>query len=79
MNTEKLISKDDKIFIAGHNGMVGKSILNKFRDCKYQNLLTEKKADLDLTNYKDVKDWFIKNKPDVVINCSSKGRWNKSK
>ena len=72
MNTVNLISKNDKIFIAGHNGMVGKAILKKFRDYNYQNLLTEKKANLDLTNINDVRDWFFKNKPDVVLIAAAK-------
>jgi len=72
MKIKNLISKNQRIFIAGHNGMVGKAILKKFRDYNYQNLLTVNKTDLDLTNNEDVKNWFVKNKPDVVLIAAAK-------
>lgn len=67
-----LISKKDKIFIAGHNGMVGSAIHKCLIENNYENLLTVSKIDLDLRSEKDVIEWFKKNKPDVVIIAAAK-------
>jgi len=64
---EYLINKGDKIFIAGHQGMVGSSLVRKFKNSGFNNILTEKKINLNLLNFYDVEKWFSKNKPDVVI------------
>ena len=72
MKSKSLISKEDKIFIAGHKGMVGKSILNRFKNADYKNLLTVEKKCLDLTNQLGVQNWFNLNKPDVVIIAAAK-------
>ena len=63
----KYIDKEDKIFIAGHRGMVGSAIKRNLKNNGYLNLLTEKRADLDLTDKTSVKKWYKVNKPDVVI------------
>ena len=42
------LNKSSKIFIAGHNGMVGNSILNFFKKKKYTNIFTQDKKQLDL-------------------------------
>ena len=67
-----LISKDYKIFIAGHNGMVGSAIKRAFIKRGYPKLLCPSKKDLDLLNFEDVKDWFESNKPDIVILAAAK-------
>ena len=73
---EKLIKKNDRIFLAGANGMVGSSIKrilkNKGYGQKKQNLLTPSKKELDLSNYLQLKDWMKKNNPDVVIVAAAK-------
>ena len=68
--------KNNKIFIAGSNGMVGSSIsrlLNKkgFSSLK-NNLLEPKRDELDLTDINKVRKWFSENKPDIVINAAGK-------
>ena len=72
----KSIDHNDKIFIAGSNGMVGQALcrlLNKKGfNRKNKNFLIPSKKDLDLTNNKQVEIWFNKNKPDVVINAAAK-------
>ena len=59
--------KDKKIFIAGHKGMVGSCLLNRFKKKGFQNLITEDRSCLDLTNQLAVNDYFKKKLPDVVI------------
>mgnify|MGYP001500736751 CR=1 FL=1 len=71
-NRQKLISKEDSIFLAGHRGMAGKSIFKALNDNGYKNILIMNRKELDLTNEKDVSDWFEKNKPRVVILAAAK-------
>jgi len=66
------LNKKDRIFIAGHNGMVGSSILRKLRSEGYTNLCFSSRKDLDLTNQKETFQWFSDNKFDVVIDCAAK-------
>ena len=60
-----------KIWVAGHNGMVGKAVVRLLekRNCE---ILTSDSHSLDLTIQKDVNNWVAKNKPDVVIICAAK-------
>ena len=67
-----LIEKQEKIFIAGGSGMVGKAIIDKLNSCGYKNLTTPCRAELDLKNNSEVFDWFSKNKPNLVILAAAK-------
>ncbi len=66
------ISKGDSIFVTGHNGMVGSAICRALISHGYKNILTVGRSELDLTNELMVKNWFIKNKPNVVILAAAK-------
>ncbi len=73
-----LLKNKDKIFVAGHNGMVGSSIC-RLLSSKYNSkknfdisILTASRKELDLTDNQSVKEWFIKNKPDIVIIAAAK-------
>ena len=68
----KYITKDNKIFIAGHKGMVGSAIFRNLKNNGYHNLLTANRVDLDLTDTSRVKNWYKINKPDVVIIAAAK-------
>ena len=67
-----LISKEDSIFLAGHKGMAGKSILKALSKNDYKNILLLDRKELDLTNQNDVSDWFKKTKPKIVILAAAK-------
>ncbi len=67
-----LISKDSLIYVAGHNGMVGRSLEKCLRKNSYKNLILPTRENLDLLNNNDVENWFSKNKPDVVILAAAK-------
>ena len=71
------LSKNSKIFLAGHNGMVGYSILKTLKKKKYKNIITQKKNKLDLTNQKKTVEFLKKIKPDLVIIAAAKvgGIW----
>ena len=68
----KYITKDNKIFIAGHRGMVGSALVRIFKNNGYLNLLTASKVDLDLTDTSSVKNWYKVNKPEVVVIAAAK-------
>ncbi len=67
-----MINLSDSFFVAGHNGMVGKSIVRSLVRNGYENILCESRNSLDLTNSENVESWFKKNKPDVVIIAAAK-------
>ena len=67
-----LINKNDSIFIAGHKGMVGSAIKRSLEQNNYNNLLLSSRDDLDLTDNQAVKNWFKRNKPDIVILAAAK-------
>jgi len=63
---------NDKIFIAGHNGMVGSAILRNLKNSGYTNLLIKKRSELDLTNQKEVQEFFSNEKPRYVLLAAAK-------
>ena len=62
-----MISKSNKIFLAGHNGMVGSAILKKLKNLGYKNIICVPKKKLNLLDQKKVESFLIKKKPKVVI------------
>ena len=63
---------NDKIFIAGHNGLVGSAILRQLISRGFKNLLTRSHDVLELTNQASVLDFFKNEKPDYVILAAAK-------
>ena len=63
---------NDKIYIAGHRGLVGSAVLRNLESKGFNNLLTKNHKDLDLTNQTKVKNFFDKEKPDYVILAAAK-------
>jgi GDP-L-fucose synthase len=66
------MERNDLIYIAGHNGMVGSAILQHLRDKGFTNLLTRSRSELDLTNQGEVEQFFSVNKPTYVILSAAK-------
>lgn len=66
-----------KIYIAGHTGMVGSSLLNAFRKDGYSNIVTRSRKDLDLRQQADVMDFMERERPDVVVLAAARvgGIW----
>jgi len=58
---------DDKIFVAGHRGLVGSAFVELLKQKSYSRILTSTRSDLDLTNQKDVNDFFKFEKPKHVF------------
>lgn len=66
------ISKDAKIYIAGHRGLVGSAILRYLNTEGYSNLLTRTSEELDLTEQQKVRELFQKEKPEYLFLCAAK-------
>ena len=62
-----MISKNDKIYIAGHNGLVGSAILRNLKKKGYKNLLVASRKKLDLTKQDSVYKFLKKNKPKFIF------------
>ena len=67
-----LISEDTKIFVAGHNGMVGQSICRALASRGYTNIVKKNSSKLDLRNQKAVEDFFYVEKPSIVIDAAAR-------
>ncbi len=61
-----------KIYVAGHNGMVGSAIMRALQKNDYKNLIAVSSGELDLRRQSDVEDFFAKQKPDIVIVAAAK-------
>jgi len=66
------MNKQSKIYVAGHRGMVGSSIVRKLVKEGYTNIITKTSADLDLRNQQAVKEFFATEKPDYVFLAAAK-------
>lgn len=66
------MDKNSKIFVAGHNGMVGSSFVRLLKSKGYNNLIMKSHSELDLTCQGDVDKFFNNENPDVVILAAAK-------
>ena len=66
------MNKSSKIYIAGHRGMVGSAVWRDLEAKGYSNLIGKTSAELDLRNQQAVTDFYIKEKPEVVIDAAAK-------
>ena len=67
-----MISKKSKIFVAGHNGLVGSAIVRRLKDLGYKNIILRNKSSLDLTNQLKVKKFLKKYKPKFIFIAAAK-------
>ncbi len=65
-------SFNQKIYVAGHRGMVGSAILRELTKKGYQNIVTRSHAELNLTNQSEVQFFFEEEKPDQVYLAAAK-------
>ena len=61
-----------KIYVAGHQGMVGSSIVRVLKSSGYKNILLRSRSDLNLTNQSEVDFFFKREKPDQVYLAAAK-------
>lgn len=62
-----MLSKDSKIYVAGHRGLVGSAIWNNLKQRGYDNLIGRTHAELDLTDQLAVRRFFDEERPDAVV------------
>ena len=55
------MSKKDRIFLAGHNGLVGSAVLRKLKELNFSNIIVAEKKKLNLLDQKKVFDFLKKN------------------
>ncbi|WPE18842.1 GDP-L-fucose synthase [Candidatus Thioglobus autotrophicus] len=63
---------NDKIYVAGHNGMVGSAIVRKLHEKGFLNIVTRSSSELDLTNQQSVHAFLQEEKPDNVVIAAAK-------
>ena len=66
------MEKKDKIYVAGHRGMVGSAIVRKLQAEGFENLLVRTSAELDLRSQEAVDTFFKEQKPDYVFLAAAK-------
>ena len=66
------MNREDKVYIAGHNGMVGSAIHRKLQANGYSNIIVIESSDLDLRNQNAVDRFFIEEKPDYIFLSAAK-------
>jgi len=66
------VDLNQKIYVAGHRGMVGSAIVRTLKEKGYQNIVTRTHAELDLTNQAAVQAFFATEKPDQVYLAAAK-------
>lgn len=62
-----MLSKESKIYVAGHHGLVGSAIWNNLKSRGYNNLIGRSHSELDLLDSVAVKNFFDEEKPDAVV------------
>jgi GDP-L-fucose synthase len=67
-----MINLKSKIYIAGHNGLVGSAILRKLKSKGYKNIIFKSRKQLDLKNQNKVFEFLKKNKPDFIFIAAAK-------
>ncbi|MDC3260011.1 NAD-dependent epimerase/dehydratase family protein, partial [bacterium] len=66
------MNKNSKIYVAGHRGMVGSSIIRALETEGYSNIIFRTSAELDLTNQEAVSNFFEAEKPEFVFLAAAK-------
>ena len=66
------MEKTAKIFVAGHNGLVGSALVKNLQGKGFVNIITRTRQELDLTNTLDVATFFASEKPQYVFLAAAK-------
>ena len=62
---------EDKIYVAGHNGLLGSAVVRRLGEEGYRNLILKTSSEVDLRDSSQVKDFFEKERPDYVFLCAA--------
>ena len=64
--------RNQRVFVAGHKGMVGSAIVRRLKALGYDNILIASRSELDLMDQPKVQAWFTENKPEQVYIAAAK-------
>ncbi len=67
-----MLDRNAKVYIAGHNGLVGSALLRRFKKEGFTNIVTRSSKELNLINQADVEKFFEEEKPDYVLLAAAK-------
>src|SRR2546426_4143678 len=67
-----IMNKMDKIYVAGHRGMVGSAVVRRLRSAGFENLVTRSHEELDLTDQEAVAAFFATERPHHVVLAAAK-------
>ena len=62
-----MMNKNAKIFITGHEGMIGAALVRSLKTAGFNNLITKSFSQLDLTNQSEVHNFFLQEEPEYVF------------
>ena len=66
------IRPEHKIFVAGHKGMVGSAVVRQLESRGLSKLILRSRAELDLTDTEAVKEFFVRERPDIVVDAAAR-------
>lgn len=66
------MEKDERIYVAGHTGLLGKALVSALRRAGYKNIITRTRKELDLTKDNSVESFFKEESPQYVILCAAR-------
>ena len=72
VENKKIMDLNARIFVAGHNGLVGSAIIQKLYKDGYKNIIIRDRAELDLLDFNAVDNFFKKEKPQYVFLAAAK-------
>ncbi len=72
MKSKHVMQVTDKIYVAGHKGLVGSAIIRRLKKDGFTNIITRSHKELDLTNQAEVQAFFDKERPDYVFMAAAK-------
>lgn len=67
-----MINRNDKVYVAGHRGLVGSAIVRNLKSKGYSHIIERTHKELDLTDQAAVHDFFAREDPDVVVLAAAK-------
>ncbi len=72
MKSKHIMQKEDKIYVAGHRGLLGSAIVRKLKENGFENIVTRSHTELDLTNQEQTRRFFEEERPDYVFMSAAK-------
>jgi GDP-L-fucose synthase len=72
LNTYSRMKQNDKIYVAGHSGLVGSALVRLLQARGFTNLITRSRAEVDLREKQAVRDFFAEEGPEVVVLAAAK-------